>query len=126
MSVHYTLNKPIKIKDLKEKGFKIETHEDPRSYPITIESDRYYEEGSWVGTLDISLDDDDIDNIETQELEGHTGYAVIFEICETFNVKFLTDMYIDNLIQDAHKNGTVAVIGAEEDFDKCMSYYMKK
>lgn len=125
MSVHYSLNKPIKIKDLKEKGFKIETHEDPRSYPITIESDRYYEEGSWVGTLDVGPDVD-LDNDETQELEGHTGFAVIFEICETFNVKFLTDMYIDNLILEADKNGTVAVIGAEEDFDKCMSYYMKK
>ena len=124
MSVHYTLSKPIKIKDLKEKGFKIETHEDKRSYPITIESDRYYEEGSWVGTLDIELDDD-LNNAETQELEGHTGYAVIFEICETFNVKFLTDMYIDNLILEADKNGTVAEI-TDEDFDKCMNYYMKK
>ena len=124
MSVHYTLSKPIKIKDLKEKGFKIETHEDPRNYPITIESDRYYEEGSWVGTLDIGLDDD-LNNAETQELEGHTGYAVIFEICETFNVKFLTDMYIDNLILEADKNGTVAEI-TDEDFDKCMNYYMKK
>ena len=124
MSVHYTLNKPIKIKDLKEKGFKIETHEEQRSYPITIESDRYYEEGSWVRTLDIGLDDD-LNNAETQELEGHTGYAVIYEICETFNVKFLTDMYIDNLILEADKNGTVAEI-TDEDFDKCMSYYMKK
>lgn len=124
MSVHYTLNKPIKIKDLKEKGFKIETHEEQRSYPITIESDRYYEEGSWVGTLDIGLDDD-LNNAETQELEGHTGYAVIYEICETFNVKFLTDMYIDNLILEADKNGTVAEI-TDEDFDKCMNYYMKK
>lgn len=125
MSVHYTLNKPIKIKDLKEKGFKVETHEEARIYRVTIESDKYYEEGSWVGTLDIGLDDD-LNNAETQELEGHTGYAVIFEICETFNVKFLTDMYIDNLILEADKNGTVAVIGAEEDFDKCMNYYMKK
>ena len=124
MSVHYTLNKPIKIKDLKEKGFKIETHEDPRSYLITIESDRYYEEGSWVGTLDIGQDDD-LNNAETQELEGHTGYAVIYEICKTFNVKFLTDMYIDNLILEADKNGTVAEI-TDEDFDKCMNYYMKK
>lgn len=124
MSVHYTLSKPIKIKNLKEKGFKIETHEDPRKYPITIESDRYYEEGSWVGTLDIELDDD-LNNAETQELEGHTGYSVIFEICETFNVKFLTDMYIDNLILEADKNGTVAEI-TDEDFDKCMNYYMKK
>ena len=124
MNIHYTLNKPIKIKDLKEKGFKIETHEEQRSYPITIESDRYYEEGSWVGTLDIRLDDD-LNNAETQELEGHTGYAVIFEICETFNVKFLTDMYIDNLILEADKNGTVAEI-TDEDFDKCMNYYMKK
>ena len=123
MSVHYTLSKPIKIKDLKEKGFKIETHEDQRSYPITIESDRYYKEGSWVGTLDIGQDDD-LNNAETQELEGHTGYAVIFEICETFNVKFLTDMYIDNLILEADKNGTVAEI-TDEDFDKCMNYYMK-
>ena len=124
MSVHYTLNKPIKIKDLKEKGFKIETHEDPRSYLITIESDRYYEEGSWVGTLDIGQDDD-LNNAETQELEGHTGYAVIYEICKTFNVKSLTDMYIDNLILEADKNGTVAEI-TDEDFDKCMNYYMKK
>ena len=124
MSVHYTLSKPIKIKDLKEKGFKIETHEDQRSYPITIESDRYYKEGSWVGTLDIGQNDD-LNNAETQELEGHTGYAVIYEICETFNVKFLTDMYIDNLILEADKNGTVAEI-TEEDFDKCMNYYMKK
>lgn len=124
MSVHYTLSKPIKIKDLKEKGFKIETHEDKRSYLITIESDRYYEEGSCVGTLDIGLDDD-LNDAETQELEGHTGYAVIFEICETFNVKFLTDMYIDNLILEADKNGTVAEI-TDEDFDKCMNYYMKK
>lgn len=124
MSVHYTLSKPIKIKDLKEKGFKIETHEDQRSYPITIESDRYYKEGSWVGTLDIGLDDD-LNNAETQELEGHTGYAVIYEICEDFNVKFLTDMYIDNLILEADKNGTVAEI-TDEDFDKCMNYYMKK
>lgn len=124
MSVHYTLSKPIKIKDLKEKGFKIERHKDPRSYLITIESDRYYKEGSWVGTLDIGLDDD-LNNAETQELEGHTGYAVIFEICETFNVKFLTDMYIDNLILEADKNGTVAEI-TDEDFDKCMNYYMKK
>ena len=124
MSVHYTLSKPIKIKDLKEKGFKIETHEDQRSYPITIESDRYYKEGSWVGTLDIRQNDD-LNNAETQELEGHTGYAVIFEICETFNVKFLTDMYIDNLILEADKNGTVAEI-TDEDFDKCMNYYMKK
>lgn len=123
MSVHYTLNKPIKIKDLKEKGFKIETHEDQRSYPITIESDRYYKEGSWVGTLDIRQDDD-LNNAETKELEGHTGYAVIFEICETFNVKFLTDMYIDNLILEADKNGTVAEI-TDEDFDKCMDYYKK-
>lgn len=123
MSVHYTLNKPIKIKDLKEKGFKIETHEDPRSYPITIESDRYYKEGSWVGTLDIGQNDD-LNNAETQELEGHTGYAVIFEICETFNVKFLTDMYIDNLILEADKNGTKAEI-TDEDFDKCMNYYKK-
>lgn len=124
MSVHYTLSKPIKIKDLKEKGFKIETHEEQRSYPITIESDRYYKEGSCVGTLDIGQDDD-LNNAETQELEGHTGYAVIFEICETFNVKFLTDMYIDNLILEADKNGTVAEI-TYEDFDKCMNYYMKK
>lgn len=124
MSVHYTLSKPIKIKDLKEKGFKIETHEDQRSYPITIESDRYYKEGSWVGTLDIGQNDD-LNNAETQELEGHTGYAVIYEICETFNVKFLTDMYIDNLILEADKNGTVAEI-TDEDFDKCMNYYMKK
>lgn len=124
MSVHYTLSKPILIKDLKEKGFKIETHEEQRSYPITIESDRYYKEGSWVGTLDIGQDDD-LNNAETQELEGHTGYAVIFEICETFNVKFLTDMYIDNLILEADKNGTVAEI-TDEDFDKCMNYYMKK
>lgn len=124
MSVHYTLNKPIKIKDLKEKGFKIETHKDQRSYPITIESDRYYKEVSCVGTLDIKLDDD-LNNAETQELEGHTGYAVIYEICETFNVKFLTDMYIDNLILEAHKNGTKAEI-TDEDFDKCMNYYMKK
>lgn len=123
MSVHYTLSKPIKIKDLKEKGFKIETHEDQRSYPITIESDRYYKEGSWVGTLDIGQYDD-LNNAETQELEGHTGYAVIYEICETFNVKFLTDMYIDNLILEADKNGTVAEI-TEEDFDKCMDYYNK-
>ena len=124
MSVHYTLNKPITIKSLREKGFKIETHEELRSYPITIESDRYYEEGSWVGTLDVKLDDD-LNNAETQELEGHTGYAVIYEICETFNVKFLTDMYIDNLILEADKNGTVAEI-TDEDFDKCMNYYMKK
>lgn len=123
MSVHYTLNKPIKIKDLKEKGFKIETHEDQRSYPITIESDRYYKEGSWVGALDIGQDDD-LNNAETQELEGHTGYAVIFEICETFNVKFLTDTYIDNKILDADKNGKKAEI-TEEDFDKCMDYYNK-
>lgn len=124
MSVHYTLSKPIKIKDLKEKGFKIETHEEQRSYPITIESDRYYEEGSCVGTLDIGQNDD-LNNAETQELEGHTGFSVIFEICETFNVKFLTDMYIDNLILEVDKNGTVAEI-TDEDFDKCMNYYMKK
>ena len=34
-------------------------------------------------------------------------------------------MYIDNLILEADKNGTVAEI-TDEDFDKCMNYYMKK
>ena len=124
MSVHYTLSKPIKIKDLKEKGFKIETHEDPRSYLITIESDRYYKEGSWVGTLDIGQNDD-LNNAETQELEGYTGFSVIYQICEDFNVKFITDTYIDNIILEAYKNGTKAEI-TDEDFDKCMNYYMKK
>ena len=121
MSVHYTLSKPIKIKDLKEKGFKIETHEDPRSYLITIESDRYYKEGSWVGTLDIGQNDD-LNNAETQELEGYTGFSVIYQICEDFNVKFITDTYIDNIILEAYKNGTKAEI-TDEDFDKCMKQY---
>ena len=71
MSVHYSLNKPIKIKDLKEKGYNVETHEDKRSYPVTVESDKYYKKGSWVGLLDVKPDDD-LNNTETQELEGHT------------------------------------------------------
>lgn len=121
MSVHYSLNKPIKIKDLKEKGYNVETHEEERSYPVTVESDKYYDKGSWVGLLDVKPDDD-LNNTETQELEGHTGFAVIYQICEDFNVKFITDTYIDNIILEAYKNGTKAEI-TDEDFDKCMKQY---
>lgn len=120
MSVHYSLNKPIKIKDLKEKGYKIETHEEARSYRVTVGSDKYYKEGSWVGLLDVKQDD--LDNTETQELEGHTGFAVIYQICQDFNVKFITDTYIDNIILEAQKNGTKAEI-TDEDFNKCMKQY---
>jgi hypothetical protein len=121
MSVHYSLNKPIKIKDLKEKGYKVETHEEAKGYLVTVGSDKYYKEGSWVGLLDVKQDDD-LNNTETQELEGHTGFAVIYQICEDFNVKFITDTYIDNIILEAQKNGTKAEI-TDEDFDKCMKQY---
>ena len=122
MSVHYSLNKKIRIKDLKEKGFTILSGEKAGHYPIVIESKTYYTNnetgnGSWVGVLFLN-GYDNIDDVETSELEGHTGYAVIYEICELFNAKFVTDTYVDNVILEAEAKGETPSI-TEEDFDIC-------
>lgn len=114
MSVHYSLNKKIKIKDLKAKGFEIETSNKADEYPIIIGSHNYYKKGSWVGVLYLHKYNN-IDDVETSELEGHTGYAVIKEICDVFGCKFLTDTYIDDVIYAEGKEHIT-----EEDFDNCM------
>lgn len=101
MSVSYILNKSIRIKDLKDKGFKVEegTH-----YPITIESDTYVKNGSWVGVTDYKINEDG--EILITELEGHTGFAVMWEIYEKLDAKFITDNELDSLIIEAEMQGT--------------------
>lgn len=112
MSVSYILNKSIRVKDLKDKGFKVEegTH-----YPITIESDTYLKNGSWVGVTDYIINEDG--EILITELEGHTGFAVMWEIYEKLDVKFITDNELDSLIIEAEMQGTDNVNLTDEVFN---------
>ena len=118
MSVSYILNKCIRVKDLKDKGFKVEegTH-----YPITIESDTYLKNGSWVGVTDYIINEDG--EILITELEGHTGFAVMWEIYEKLDAKFMTDEELDSLIREAEMQGTDNVNLTDEVFNNYIAKY---
>lgn len=121
MSVSYILNKGIRVKDLKDKGFKVEegTH-----YPITIESDTYVKNGSWVGVTDYKINEDG--EMLITELEGHTGFAVMWEIYEKLDVKFITDNELDSLIIEAEMQGTDNVNLTEEVFNNYIETKIKE
>ena len=121
MSVSYILNKSIRIKDLKDKGFKVEegTH-----YPITIESDTYLKNGSWVGVTDYIINEDG--EMLITELEGHTGFAVMWEIYEKLDVKFITDNELDSLIIEAEMQGTDNVNLTDEVFNNYIETKIKE
>lgn len=120
MSVSYILNKGIRVKDLKDKGFKVEegTH-----YPITIESNTYYKKGSWVGVTDYIINEEG--EILITELEGHTGFSVMWEIYQKLDVKYITDEELDSLIREAEIQGTDTIELTDEVFNKYIESKIK-
>lgn len=113
MSVSYILNKGIRVKDLKDKGFKVE---EGTYYPIIIESNTYYKKGSWVGVTNHITNEEG--EILITELEGHTGFAVMWEIYEKLDAKFITDEELDSLIREAEEKGEDTINLTDEVFNK--------
>ena len=124
MSVTYYLNKRVRTKDLKEKGFDVKIGEDAgKYYSIIVESKTYYTDketgnGAWIGIYKY-LEDEDGSLIFT-EAEGHTGIAVITEICEKFDAKYFTD---DDLDIFFHERNTDTL--GKEDYDWLCDCRMK-
>lgn len=97
MSVHYTLNKKVRVKDLKEKGFTVEKLECRKilgedMYELLIYSNQYPD--STVMTLWTNKPTPNVDDWETQDLEGHFsnggGYTML-DMCDKLDTKFITD-----------------------------------
>lgn len=104
MSVEYTLKKPIKIKELKNKGFKVEKtyNED---YPYFIERDSKAVAVTKVFNLENSEDEDEL---FVGKMKGHfstLGITVIRDICLIFNDMFYTDDDEENAMYIAMDNG---------------------
>ena len=123
MSVSYILNKGIRVKDLKDNGLIVEegTH-----YPLTIESRIYVldaNQGSWVGVTDYIINEEG--EILITELEGHTGFGVMWEIYQKLDVKFITDEELDSLIREAEIQGTDTIELTDEVFNKYIESKIK-
>lgn len=104
MSVECTLKKPIKIKELKNKGFKVEKtyNED---YPYFIERDSKAVAVTKVFNLENSEDEDEL---FVGKMKGHfstLGITVIRDICLIFNDMFYTDDDEENAMYIAMDNG---------------------
>ena len=93
MSVTYYLNKRIRVKDLKEKGYEIiDNRKNEREYPIVIKKG---DSDSWLGVDNYHCKiSDNIDETEFYRLEGNMfigGIDIMFEIADDFNLKFMND-----------------------------------
>ena len=93
MSVTYYLNKRIRVKDLKEKGYEvIDNRKNERGYPIVIKKGDS-ESGLAVDGFHCKISDN-IDDTEFYRLEGKMfigGIDIMFQIADDFDLKFMND-----------------------------------
>ena len=98
MSVHYYLNKSVRLGDLKKANFKVEKIEEPNCYPYVVSSDDY---DSGVAVMFFENETDNEDDLEVSEFEGrdsHGGGIAMVEMCDRLNRLFITDEDIDDAI----------------------------
>lgn len=94
MSVTYYINKKLKVRDLKEKGYEItDNRENEEEYPIII---KHKDAGdSWLGIEGWhTIIADDINDTEFYRLEGSMftgGIGIMFKLAEDFGIKFMDD-----------------------------------
>lgn len=120
MSVQYKLNKDVRIRDLKKIGLIMEDHrEDADCHPFVVLN----EKGDGVAISEVTTNEDpNEDNWEVNEFEGRChcgGAAVMLEICDKLDCKFITDEDIDNLIYEGKEEIT------EEMFNERTEAYRK-
>lgn len=113
MSVTYFINRKMRVKDLKEKGYEIiDNRENVGQYPIVIKhkdaEDCWLGIGEWTTTIN-----DDIDETEFYRLESHhRGIPLMFQMAEDFDIKFMDDEEFEILYYRENHNFN------EEDEDK--------
>lgn len=100
MSVTYYINKKLRVRDLKEKGYEItDNRENEEEYPIIIE---HKDAGdSWLGIEDWdTFIPDDINDTELYRFEGkmvYGGIDIMFKLAEDFGIKFMNDEFFETL-----------------------------
>lgn len=100
MSVHYILNKKVRVKDLKEKGFIVEEHKNKDSfYSLLIHSDKYPD--STVSAFYVDKPTPNVNDWEIRHLEGSFSFGggcTMLDMCDKLNTKFITDEDEDEAI----------------------------
>ncbi len=122
MSVTYVLNIPIKIRELRENGFKVINMEDVKesAYSFMVEDSEY---DSAVGVLRFYQDEENPlseDDIIITRFEGRCSYGggiCMLRICDKLNRKFVTDEDIDNLFREAEMEGKEDIMITDEMFE---------
>lgn len=122
MSVTYVLNIPIKIRELRENGFKVINMEDVKesAYSFMVEDSEY---DSAVGVLRFYQDEENPlseDDITITRFEGRYSYGggiCMLRICDKLNRKFVTDEDIDNLFREAEMEGKEDIMITDEMFE---------
>ena len=130
MSVTYYLNKKLKVKDLKEKGYEvIDNRGNEGEYPIVIKKGN---SDSWLGVDNYHCKiSDDIDETKFYRLEGNMfigGLGIMFQIADDFNLKFMSDEEFEDLYfreeHDFTKEDEDKLFN--ERCDKYMNQFLKK
>lgn len=130
MSVTYYLNKRIRVKDLKEKGYEIiDNRGNEGEYPIVIKKG---DSDSWLAVDNYHCKiSDNIDDTEFYRLEGHLfigGLNIMFQIADDLDLKFMNDEEFDDLYfrekHDFTKEDKDKLF--DERCDEYMNYMLKK
>ena len=128
MSVTYYLNKKLRVKDLKEKGYDVMDNRNKEGeYPIVIK-----EKENWLAIdANHAIITDNIDDTEFYRLEGSMfkgGLGIMFEIADDFNLRFMNDEYFENLYfrekHDFTKENESELFN--ERCTECMNEYLSK
>lgn len=130
MSVTYYLNKRIRVKDLKEKGYEIiDNRGNEGEYPIVIKKG---DSDSWLAVDNYHCKiSDNIDDTEFYRLEGRLsigGLNIMFQIADDLDLKFMNDEEFDDLYfrekHDFTKEDKDKLF--DERCDEYMNYMLKK
>lgn len=130
MSVTYYLNKKLRVKDLKEKGYKvIDNRNNEGEYPIVIKKG---DSDSWLAVDNYHCKiSDNIDDTKFYRLEGNMfrgGLGIMFQIADDFNLKFMNDEEFEDLYfreeHDFEKEDEEELFN--ERCTKCMNEYLSK
>ena len=121
MSVHYILNKKVRVKDLKDKGFTVEQYKDKNTiYSLLIHSDKYND--SIVSAFYVNETTPNINDWEIRHLEGRFslgGGCTMLDMVDKLGIKFITDEDEDEAI---HNNSEIT----EDTFNNRVEWFYKQ
>lgn len=126
MSVTYYLNKHLRVKDLKEKGYNvIDNREHENEYPIAIEDgDSFVCIDGYHAKIKENIDDTEFYRLEGKMFTG--GLGIVFKIADDFDLKFMSDEEFEELYyreeHDFRKEDEIKLFN--EKCDKYMSRFL--